>query len=71
MMMNFFSHRDYELAHPAPAASKIDLSWETNQNEAKDTFSLLFLFLMVALVALVCFSKSKVFCILFFLCNWN
>lgn len=71
MIMNFLSHRDYELAHPAPPASKIDLSRESNQNKATDTFSFLFLYLMVALVVLVCFSKSKIFCILFFLCNWN
>jgi hypothetical protein len=29
------------------------------------------LFLMIALFISVCFSKSKVFCILLFICNLN
>ena len=71
MILNFFSDRDYELAHPAPSVPGINQSRETSQNEASDTFSLLFLFLMIALFISVCFSKSKVFCILLFICNLN
>jgi hypothetical protein len=71
MMLKIFSDRDYELAHPAPSVSRIDQSRETGHNEASDTFSFLFLFLIIALFISVCFSKSKVFGILLFICNLN